>query len=266
MKQTTLLPLIVLLPSTQAWTFTWRDASGTPSTESGHGPSKCIAVDHAKGERFAADGQGEKNINMLLFTNDECTGSPAGEASVSFVKEASVALHGFQVVALDGDDATTTTDTDEDEGTFTLPTEAPTDGASSATATSTSTGTTATEDEDEDEETFTLPTEAPTSTSTAASTTETGSTTAEDEETFTLPTETPTSTSSTSTSTTGAETETETETGTETTETPSATETESDSSEPAATDGAANLVLSRNGLAGVVVGVVAGGWALDWLF
>ncbi|KAL2862211.1 uncharacterized protein BJX67DRAFT_310451 [Aspergillus lucknowensis] len=206
MKTTLLLPF--LIPATYAWTFTWRNADGDEHTERGRGPSDCIKVNHAKGELFVLDGQGEKNINMLLFTNDECSGEPAGSASESFTRESSVAIKGFQVVPLDGGDDDTTTST-RTTGSSTSPT-----GSSTPT-----------------------PTHSPTST--------------------------PSSTS------------TETETGTDVTLTETATATATQTNEPGETetpepqnpdDAALRLLISRNDLVGVAMGVVAGGYALDWLF
>jgi hypothetical protein len=49
---------------------------------------------------FKIDSQGEKGINMLLFTNNKCDGKPSGMATEIFSKAASQDLLGFQVVAL----------------------------------------------------------------------------------------------------------------------------------------------------------------------
>lgn len=113
MKWSALVPLSVsalaVLPSTGAWEFTWRDASNTTQVESGHGPSKCITVDHKKGMVFAIDAEGEKNINMLLYGTDDCSGKAVGQATERFSKASSVDIHGFQVESLStGSNATTT--------------------------------------------------------------------------------------------------------------------------------------------------------------
>lgn len=229
MKPSTLLALSLPVLSAHAWKITWRDASGKASTKSGRGPSKCIPIDHAEGQEFDLDGEGEPNINMLLFTNSKCSGDPSGQASVSFVKEASGDLSGFQVVRLDaGDDD----EDDEDDSTST--------GTGSGSATPSPTSTSTDDDnDDDDDETFTLPTVSATSTSSDSS---------------------PTSTASSS----GADaTESSSATGTDNDETPSPSES-GDESTP--TDGSAQLALSRTGLAGVVVAAIAGGWALDLLF
>ncbi|KAE8343739.1 hypothetical protein BDV24DRAFT_128196 [Aspergillus arachidicola] len=112
MKWSALVPLSVsalaVLPSTGAWEFTWRDASNTTHVESGHGPSKCITVDHKKGMVFAIDAEGEKNINMLLYGTDDCSGKAVGQATERFSKASSVDIHGFQVESLSaGSNATT---------------------------------------------------------------------------------------------------------------------------------------------------------------
>ncbi|KAF7591612.1 hypothetical protein BBP40_001312 [Aspergillus hancockii] len=112
MKYSTLLPLslsaVALLPSAGAWKFTWRDAGNATHVESGHGPSSCITVEHEKGNLFAIDAQGEKNINMLLYGTEKCTGKPVGKATEYFSKESSVAINGFMVESLTGSNSTTT--------------------------------------------------------------------------------------------------------------------------------------------------------------
>ncbi|GFF78050.1 hypothetical protein IFM47457_09535 [Aspergillus lentulus] len=104
MKWSTLLPLALstfsLLPSTGAWEVTWTDADNQKHSQSGTGPSDCIVIDNPKGNIFKIDSQGEKGINMLLFTNNKCDGKPSGMATEVFSKAASQDLLGFQVVAL----------------------------------------------------------------------------------------------------------------------------------------------------------------------
>jgi hypothetical protein len=241
MKSSTLLTLTLPVLS-NAWTITWRNAEGKESTKSGHGPSKCIQIDHAEGQEFNIDGEGEPNINMLLFTNDKCSGEPSGQATVSFVKEASSDLSGFQVVRLNGDDDDDDDEDDEDSTTTGTGT-----GSSSGSATPSPTSTSTDDDDDDDDETFTLPTVSATSTSTSSDADET-----------TSPSETASSSGA------GAEpTESSGATGTDSDATPSPSESGDDSTP---TDGSAQLGLSRTGLAGVVVAAIAGGWALDMLF
>ncbi|KAL4792928.1 hypothetical protein BDV19DRAFT_238296 [Aspergillus venezuelensis] len=251
MKHSTLLLATALhTTATNAWTFTWRTSSGDATTESGTGPSTCISVNHAKGQIFAADGEGEENINMLLFSNEDCDGEPAGMATESFVKEASLDLKGFQVVDLDGGDGDGDEEGDEDDldQTVTLPTVPAT----------TTLPTTSTESEgDDDDQTFTLPTEPATSTN---GTTSAEPTTTSDDNSTESPA--PTETSS--------ETESETDSGSE----PSPTETDSGSGsetgsgeeDPAPTDAASSLGFSKSGIAGVVVCGLVGGLVVDALF
>ncbi|GFF36986.1 hypothetical protein IFM51744_03310 [Aspergillus udagawae] len=112
MKWSTLLPLALstlsLLPSTGAWEITWTDSDNQKQSQSGTGPSDCIVIDNPKGHLFKIDSQGEKGINMLLFTNNKCSGESAGMATDVFSKESSQELLGFKVVALS---STTTTAT-----------------------------------------------------------------------------------------------------------------------------------------------------------
>ncbi|PKX90469.1 uncharacterized protein P174DRAFT_445376 [Aspergillus novofumigatus IBT 16806] len=104
MKWSTLLPLALstfsLLPSTGAWEVTWTDGDNQKHSQSGTGPSDCIVIDNRKGNIFKIDSQGEKGINMLLFTNNKCDGKPSGMATEIFSKASSQDLLGFQVVAL----------------------------------------------------------------------------------------------------------------------------------------------------------------------
>ncbi|CEL06371.1 hypothetical protein ASPCAL07477 [Aspergillus calidoustus] len=225
MKSALILP--ILLPATYAWTFTWRNADGEEHTERGRGPSECIVVDHAKGQLFELDGQGEDNINMLLFSNDDCSGDPAGRATESWSKESSTDLLSFEVVALNGGDDSTTP---SGNATATATeTETP-----SGTVTSQPTGTST-------EETFTLPT---------VSETETGTETMSNTDAEPTPTET---TEPTSTSEGGSEPQTET---------PTPTPTPTDDEVP---EDAAQQLFSRNNLVGAGIAAVAG-YAVNWLF
>ncbi|KAL4939114.1 hypothetical protein BDV06DRAFT_199496 [Aspergillus oleicola] len=243
MKTSTLF--LATLPAVNAWTFTWRTSTGDATTERGSGPSECIAVNHAKSQIFAADGQGEDGINMLLFSNDECEGEPAGMATENFVKESSVDLKGFQVVSLEGGNDDEDSEGDEDDQTVTLPTVPAT-----TTLPSTSTG-------DEDDETFTLPTEPATTSDGEMSTTTDSSETRTTTESPT-PTETATNTESETDSTTEP---TPTETDSE-----SETETGSGEEEPTPTGAASRFGFSRHGFIGVVVCGLVEGWAVDVLF
>ncbi|KAL4891438.1 hypothetical protein BDV59DRAFT_182646 [Aspergillus ambiguus] len=101
------LATTALLASSHAWKFTYRNADGKASTVSGEGPHACIEVDNEEGQLFDLDGQGEKNINMMLYTTSDCTGKAAGMATESFSKKSSVTIRGFKVVATGGGESTT---------------------------------------------------------------------------------------------------------------------------------------------------------------
>ncbi|KAL4734209.1 hypothetical protein BDV11DRAFT_64353 [Aspergillus similis] len=227
MKPTLALLSLSALPLCTAWKFTWRDSSGKATTEEGTGPSRCIVIDHAKGQLFVMDGEGEENINMLLFTNDKCEGEPAGMATESYAKEASVDLKGFQVVEYgssetgSGNATTTNTTTGSDaDGTVTLPTV-------SETSTSTSM--------DDEDGTVTLPTVPATTTAT-----------------------TMTNESSTGEPTTTAAAETGSDSETSSTE-PTSTESAGAEEEPSPTGASSRLTpVSLAGLAALVLGTVAG--------
>ncbi|KAL4898896.1 hypothetical protein BDW74DRAFT_120774 [Aspergillus multicolor] len=238
MKSTIVLLSLSTFPLASAWTFTWRDNEGTASTETGTGPSSCIVVDHAKGQLFVLDGEGEANINMLLFSNDECTGEPAGMATESFAKESSVDLKGFQVVEYEASGSTTTTSDDLD-GTVTLPTVSATSsddlgGTVTLPTVPATTGSNGTSTEDDGDQTVTLPTVPATTTSPEAE-----------------PTSTSDDDSETETTTTGSEETSSTE------PTPTESESAGGEEEPTPTGASSRLVFSPAGLAGMVLGAVA---------
>ncbi|KAK1149039.1 hypothetical protein N8T08_007716 [Aspergillus melleus] len=131
----TLLSAITLLPSTSAWKFTWRDDEGNGSTESGNGPHACTKIQHAEGEEFAWNNQGNKNIGIYLYTSSDCSGSLAGWSSNIWEKESSRDLLSFKVA---NEGATTTADATATESHT---------GSADATATGTATATTLTSGE-----------------------------------------------------------------------------------------------------------------------
>lgn len=139
MKWSTLLPLAIftlsLLPSTGAWEITWTDSDNQQHSQSGTGPSDCIVIDNPQGHLFKIDSQGEKGINMLLFTNNECRGKAAGMATEVFSKESSQDLLGFKVVALSSTTtATATTGKIFSPVATTFPTTSPSQTASTSTS------------------------------------------------------------------------------------------------------------------------------------
>ncbi|KAH8430710.1 uncharacterized protein LDX57_008372 [Aspergillus melleus] len=127
----TLLSAITLLPSTSAWKFTWRDDEGNESTESGKGPHACTKIQHAEGEEFAWNNQGNKNIGIYLYTSSDCSGSLAGWSSNIWEKESSRDLLSFKVA---NEGATTTAD-----ATATESHTSSADATKTATATATAT-------------------------------------------------------------------------------------------------------------------------------
>ncbi|KAI9036264.1 uncharacterized protein KD926_002129 [Aspergillus affinis] len=103
----TILSAITLLPSTSAWRFTWRDDEGNQWTESGKGPHTCTKIQHAEGETFAWNNQGNDNIGIYLYSSSGCSGSLAGWSSNIWEKESSRDLLSFKVA---NEGATTTAD------------------------------------------------------------------------------------------------------------------------------------------------------------
>ncbi|GIK04352.1 hypothetical protein Aspvir_008433 [Aspergillus viridinutans] len=140
MKWSTLLPLALstlsLLPSTGAWEITWTDSDNQKHSQSGTGPSDCIVIDNPKGHLFKIDSQGAKDINMLLFTNNKCSGEPAGMATEVFSKESSRDLLGFKVVALSSTTTTATATTGKSVSRVatTFPPTSPSETASTSTS------------------------------------------------------------------------------------------------------------------------------------
>ncbi|KAJ5090033.1 hypothetical protein N7532_008717 [Penicillium argentinense] len=136
MKWSTILPLaittIALAPSVGAWEVTWHDSDNKKHSQSGHGPSDCIEIDNPKGRVFKVDAQGEKGINMLLFTNDDCDGDASGRATVEFTKASSQDLLGFKVVSISSSSSETAT---ANNSTSSSATESPTGSSHHASST-----------------------------------------------------------------------------------------------------------------------------------
>lgn len=121
------LHVLSVLPSADAWTFVWRNASDNAFVEHDQQPMSCKQINNAQGELFEWDSE-DGPFAISLYANTDCSGSPGGYATHIFNKNASKPILSFKV------DSTATTTTSA-SSTSTTSTPSPT--ASSTTQTPT---------------------------------------------------------------------------------------------------------------------------------
>lgn len=90
------LGALSMLPSTQAWTFVWRDASGDSYVEHNNTAISCTTIRHAQGMRFEWDSE-EGPFAISLYPNGDCSGRPGGYADHFWDHNASKAIESFKV-------------------------------------------------------------------------------------------------------------------------------------------------------------------------
>ncbi|PLB52096.1 hypothetical protein P170DRAFT_433949 [Aspergillus steynii IBT 23096] len=222
----TLLSTISLLPSASAWKLTWHDEDGKGSVESGKGPHSCIEIQHAQGERYVWDNQGNENIGIYFYTSSDCSGTVAGWSTDKWAKDASRDLLSFEV---------------KSEGAKT-------------TGTMTTTGSHTSSDDSSASATVT------TSTGRASNSTESGSSSAVGSKTNPEASATASS-SAESSNTASAPSSTETEQSGSSTPSPTASATDG-----ASTDESAASSLSKNSAVQLMAGLTFGLAAFEWLF
>ncbi|OGM39676.1 hypothetical protein ABOM_011600 [Aspergillus bombycis] len=129
---TTLLLTLTTTPTTQAWTFTWRNASNTPFMERSTSPAPCTQIDQAEGKEFVFE-PNNSPYSFYIWSNDNCSGSYSGFTPPSrWGKKASTDLRSF-MVNYGGNDGPSTTAVPSSSSTST--------SSSSSTSTETSTAT-----------------------------------------------------------------------------------------------------------------------------
>lgn len=85
-----------VLPSTQAWTFVWRDASGNSYVEHNETAISCTKIRQAQGMRFEWDAE-DGPFAISLYRNGECSGRPAGYADHFWDHNVTKALDSLKV-------------------------------------------------------------------------------------------------------------------------------------------------------------------------
>ncbi|KAE8328407.1 hypothetical protein BDV39DRAFT_203931 [Aspergillus sergii] len=130
---TTLLLTLTTTPTTQAWTFTWRNASNSPFIERSTSPFPCTKIDQAEGKEFVFE-PNNSPYSFYIWSNDNCSGSYSGFTPPSrWGKKASTDLRSY-MVNYGGNDGPSTT------AVSTSTTSASTSTSSTGTATGTATG------------------------------------------------------------------------------------------------------------------------------
>ncbi|KAJ5377217.1 uncharacterized protein N7496_004626 [Penicillium cataractarum] len=106
------LHILSVLPSANAWTFVWRNASDNAFVEHDQQPMSCTQINNAQGEIFEWDSE-EGPFAISLYANTDCSGPPGGYATHIFNKNASKPILSFKVdsTATTTTSSTTTTST-----------------------------------------------------------------------------------------------------------------------------------------------------------
>ncbi len=102
----TTLYLLYSIPLISAWTFVWRNASGTPTVESGSGGKNCKDIDHAKGQPFEFDSEDDL-VRLFTYAATNCSRTSSGKFESYILKNASSAILSYAVINLAGADTGT---------------------------------------------------------------------------------------------------------------------------------------------------------------
>ncbi|KAL3472289.1 hypothetical protein BJX99DRAFT_262488 [Aspergillus californicus] len=141
-----LLPLsllILTIPRTTAWSFTWTNSDGNAYVVHQSTPLACEAIEQAEGQQFRWHPE-EDGLSFWIFENDDCEGYRAGYSpAVIWERVASRDLASFRVASEDGDGEGSTGNSTESltESSTTSTTTAAGGGTSTGESTSTSTPT-----------------------------------------------------------------------------------------------------------------------------
>ncbi|KAL4887555.1 hypothetical protein BJY04DRAFT_3931 [Aspergillus karnatakaensis] len=94
------------LPTTTAWTFTWRNASTSTDTitnESGTAGQPCKNINHPEGEPYSFDPE-SSIVRLHLYRQPNCTGTST-KAEHSLTETADNPIRAFAVINLEGADS-----------------------------------------------------------------------------------------------------------------------------------------------------------------
>lgn len=94
--------LLLLLPTTQAWTFIWTDSKGSTTIEPpgnwdevGH---PCKEINHPKGAWYEFDAEDDRQITIYLYSSKDCSGGAKGYATNLKEGNSSVPLRSYEVI------------------------------------------------------------------------------------------------------------------------------------------------------------------------
>ncbi|KAL5361273.1 hypothetical protein BJX96DRAFT_176086 [Aspergillus floccosus] len=86
-----------LLPTTFAWTFVWHNAQNNSFVESGSSDYPCTQVANPEGMAFEYDSE-EDPTTIYLYGNNNCAGTPGGQADHYLAKDAGNFIGSFRIV------------------------------------------------------------------------------------------------------------------------------------------------------------------------
>jgi hypothetical protein len=89
---------ILFAQSASAWTFTWRDSSGTAHVHDGGSDNMgCAQIAQAQGQQFDWARGWFSSCCISLYSNNGCVGDPQGYSCDDWSKTASLNLYSYQV-------------------------------------------------------------------------------------------------------------------------------------------------------------------------
>ncbi|KAF9893189.1 hypothetical protein FE257_011612 [Aspergillus nanangensis] len=94
------------LPLVSAWTFTWRNTSNRPTVAKGTSGQSCEEIDQAKGKSFDFDPEDDL-VRIYLYGLSNCTGGAIYKAEHSLSRSSNSQIQGFAVIELGGANSST---------------------------------------------------------------------------------------------------------------------------------------------------------------
>lgn len=93
----TLSALALLTTTTSAWTFVWHNAQNNSFVESGSSDYPCTQVANPEGMAFEYDSE-EDPTTIYLYGNNNCAGTPGGQADHYLAKAAGNFIGSFRII------------------------------------------------------------------------------------------------------------------------------------------------------------------------
>ncbi|KAE8379195.1 hypothetical protein BDV26DRAFT_173028 [Aspergillus bertholletiae] len=138
---TLLLTLSMTPTATQAWTFTWRNASNTPFVDRSSSPAPCTPIEQAAGKEFVFE-PNNSPYSFYIWSNDNCSGPYSGFTPPSrWDKKASTNLRSYLVNYGGNDGPSTATSTSSSSSSTSTSTTSASTASSSSTESATETAT-----------------------------------------------------------------------------------------------------------------------------